>query len=329
MAEAGDESQVRSLKFGVIGLGKMGVMHAAMCAAAPGVDLAALMDMDPKLGGQVQSMGADVPFFSSLDEMLNADLVLDGVIIATPQFTHREIGLACLERGLHVFSEKPLAHQLEEAKAMAEAARSHPEQRTAIGFMKGHYPLWLEAVRRLSEGWIGQPRRFRASVYLSQVLSPKKGWTFTKEKAGGGVLINTGIHLVHYLHLLFGDAKRITAQARPMHSPVEDTLTAILEFQSGVFGSYDTSWSVPGYQTEGSTVLIEADVGVMEITDDWLRIYHLTGKGEAPKGWSRAHRSEFDHADFNLSPDYGGEGYYNQIVDFANSIRKSAAYSNH
>jgi len=121
---------------------------------------------------------------------------------------------------------------------------------------------------------------------------------------------------------LFGDAARATALARPMHSNVEDSLAALIEFRSGVFGSLDMSWSVPGYQTEGTTVLVEGDAGTMEIGDDLLRTWHLTGKGEAPRGWSTTHRAELDRARFNLSPDYGGEGYYNQIEDFARAIRE-------
>ncbi|MBN1866519.1 NAD-dependent epimerase/dehydratase family protein [Candidatus Sumerlaeota bacterium] len=318
----GGSAPSRTVRLAVVGLGKMGVMHSAMCGAAPGVSVGALMDADPKLGSQVQSMGVDAPFFSSLDAMFDKARDLDGVVIATPQFTHREIAVACLERGLHVFCEKPLAHTLDDARAMAEAQKTHPDRVTAIGFMKGHYPLWLEAARRLRDGWIGPPRRFRATVYLSQVLSPKKGWTFTKDLSGGGILINSGIHLVHFLRVLFGDVERVTARSRPMHSQVEDTLAALVEFRSGVFGSYDTSWSVAGYETEGTTVLVEGDEGTLEIADDWLRTYHLTGAGGAPKGWSRTHRAELDHAAFTMSPDYGGEGYYNQIEDFARAIRE-------
>ena len=351
------------LRLAVIGLGKMGVMHTSMCGVVPGVEVAALVDLDPKLGSQVQSMGVKAPFHASLDALFENERCLDAAIVSTPQFTHRAIGVACLERGLHVLSEKPLAHNLEDARLMAEAAAKHPELVTAVGFMKGHYPLWLEAARRLQSGWIGAPRRFRATVYLSQVLSPKKGWTFTKEKSGGGILINSGIHLIHFLRVLFGDAVRVTALARPMHSQVEDTLAALIEYRSGVFGSYDASWSVPGYQTEGTTLLVEGDEGTLEITDDWLRTHHLTGGGGgdggrgagggggsgsgggrgasggggsgsggghgaggggpgAPKGWSKTHRSELDHAAFTLSPDYGGEGYYNQIEDFARAIRE-------
>lgn len=311
------------LRFAIIGLGKMGVMHTAMCHALPGVEVAALMDLSPGLGSQVQSMGVQAPFFSSLDAMFDGAGKLDAAVVATPQFTHRSVGVACLQRGLHVLCEKPLANTLADARAMAEEAAKHPAKVTATGFMKGHDPIWREAARRMREGWIGTPRRFRATVYLSQVFSPKKGWTFTKERAGGGILINSGIHLIHFLRVLFGDVAQVTALARPMHSEVEDTLAALASFTSGVFGSIDMSWSVPGYPTEGTTVLVEGDEGTLEITDDWLRTHHLTGaEGGAPKGWSTNHRSEFDKALVNVSPDYGGEGFYDEMADFAGAIRE-------
>lgn len=305
----------------VIGLGKMGIMHAAMINVNPLMNLAALVDLDPKTGAQVQSIGAQAPFYASPEELFDKCPRLQAVVISTPQFTHRKVGVSCLEKGLHVFLEKPLAHTLSDARALAAAAAARPAQVTAIGFMKGHYPLWQEAVRRLQNGAVGKPLRYRASVYFSQVLSPKKGWTFTRELSGGGVVINSGVHLLHFLNMLFGQASRVTALSTPLHSDVEDTLAALLEYPSGLFGSYDASWSLPGHQTEASCVLVEGSEGVMEITDDWLRVYRLSPGADAPKGWSKTHRGELDHAKFNLSPDYGGEGYYNQLEDFAEAIR--------
>lgn len=313
----------QELKIAVVGLGKMGVMHAAMCHAVEGCQVAALVDRDTSLGGQVRSMGCEAPVFGSVAEAVAAVPGLDAAIIATPQFTHRAIAVECLEAGLHVFCEKPLAHTLDEARALARAARAHSDRVCAVGFMKGHYPLWREAARRMRSGWIGTPRRFSARVYLSQVMGPMKGWTFTRDKAGGGFLINSGIHLVQLLRLLFGDARRAHALARPMHSQVEDSICALIEYDSGVFGCYDASWSVPGHPTESTTVLVEGDAGTMEISDDWLRTHHLNGRGEAPRGWSQTHRAELDEAAFTLSPDYGGEGYYNQIRDFVRAVRGS------
>ncbi len=316
-----DLADIEPVKIAIIGLGKIGLMHASMCHAAPATRVVALIDRDKGLGAQTQSWGIDAPFFTSLDEAVENVPGLEAAVIATPQFTHREIATACLEKGLHVLCEKPLAHTLDDARAMAAAEAGHPDLATAVAFMKGHYPMWREAARRIQNGWIGTPRRFRASVYLSQVTSPKKGWTFTKDLSGGGILINSGIHLVHFLSLCFGPAKSASALMRSMHSDVEDTLCALLQYQTGVFGSYDASWSVPGYPTEGTTVLVEGDEGTLEITDDVLRTHHLTGNGDAPKGWSQEHRAAFDSAAFTASPDYGGEGWYNQALDFARAVR--------
>ncbi|MBN1515331.1 Gfo/Idh/MocA family oxidoreductase [Candidatus Sumerlaeota bacterium] len=296
----------------VIGLGKMGVMHCAMSSALPQTQLCAVVDRDAKLGKQLRSMGADAPYFNSVEAMLNSVKRVDAAILATPQFTHRALGEQCLAAGLHVLTEKPLAHTLADAEAMAAAAAKHADRITAIGFMKGHYPLWIEAARRLKDGWIGEPESFKASVNLSQVFKPMKGWTFTKDQAGGGVLINTGIHLVHLLTMLFGpDAHVISAEGGPVHSAVEDRITAIMQFPNGgPHGTYSANWSVEGFPTEATRVDIEGDAGRMSITDDWLR--HSDG--------TALHRSEFDRAAFNASPDYGGEGWYNQLEDFAQAI---------
>ena len=238
-----------------------------------------------------------------------------------------------MSTGLHVLCEKPLANTLDEARLMVEAAKEFPQLVNAIGFMKGHYPLWLEAARRLQSGLDRRAASLPRHRIPQQVLSPKKGWTFTKDRSGGGILINSGIHLIQFLHILFGDVARVTALARPMHSTVEDTLCALMQFKSGIFGSYDTSWSVPGFQTEGTFVLVEGDDGVMEITDDWLRTYHLTGKSEKMQAGTpalqepaRATSAEglvlnaperIRQSRVQSKPDYGGEGYYNEIADFA------------
>ena len=76
----------------IIGLGKMGVMHAAMCQAAPGMEVAALVDMNAGLGSQIQSMGVKAPFFNSLEKTFAEAGPLDAAIIATPQFAPPQRG---------------------------------------------------------------------------------------------------------------------------------------------------------------------------------------------------------------------------------------------
>ncbi|OPZ22978.1 MAG: Glucose--fructose oxidoreductase precursor [candidate division BRC1 bacterium ADurb.BinA364] len=311
----------RELALAVCGVGKMGVMHAAMISALPAARVAAIVDPDSRAARQLTGMGAAAPVFASIEDAARG-VALDAATIAAPSFAHRPIAEAALELGLHVFCEKPLAHTLADARALADAARARPDRRCAIGFMKGHQGLFLESARMLREGVLGEPRRFRASVYLSQVFGPMKGWTFTKERAGGGVLINTGIHLIHLCSMLFGRAVSAVCRARPMHSGVEDTLAAIVEYEGGVFGSIDMSWSVPGYDVEYSQILVEGSNGVLDLDDFRARLHLLEARGGAPKGWSETHQSQTDRAAFSLTPEYCGEGYCQEIADFCAAIRE-------
>jgi len=307
---------------GIVGLGKMGVMHAAMASQCEGAKVAALIDLDPKLAAHVKSIGVEAPCYQSLEEARKATR-LDALVIAAPSFAHLPLASEALQAGLHVLCEKPLAYSLEDAQAMVRAASAHPGQVNAVAFMKGHMGLFVDTARVLREGVLGEVRRFHASVYLSQVFSPKSGWTFTRERSGGGVLINTGIHLIHLCSLLFGRVTALYCKARPMHSNVEDTLTAILEFENGAFGSVDMSWSVPGYETESTRIVAEGSNGTMELDDLRRRLHLLSPWNDLPKGVSVAHQAQFDQAKFSLTPDYAGEGYYREMEDFVAAIRAS------
>jgi predicted dehydrogenase len=319
-----NETRHEEASLAIVGLGKMGIMHAAMASQCPGARVGALVDPDRKLGAHVRSIGVEAPIYGSLREAAASES-LQGAVIAAPSFAHRSVVEEALEAGLHVLCEKPLAHTMDDARAMAEAARGRPGQRAGVAFMKGHMPLFLSSAELLSQGVLGEIRRFRASVCLSQVFSPKKGWTFTKERSGGGVLINTGIHLVHLCRLLFGRISAVYGKARPMHSAVEDTLTAILEFDNGAFGSLDMSWSVPGYEVEYTHIVVEGSNGVMELDDFNRRLHLLEAWGDLPKGLSVAHQSQEDSARFTLTPDYCGAGYYAEMADFVEAIRLGRA----
>src|SRR5437016_3908467 len=106
-AHPADEPQrPRHPGFAVVGLGKMGIMHAAMLSVIPGAHVCALVDPDTKTAAQVRSMlGGDQRFFTGLEACLDTARP-EGVFLATPQFTHRALVEICLSRGVPVFCEK-------------------------------------------------------------------------------------------------------------------------------------------------------------------------------------------------------------------------------
>jgi predicted dehydrogenase len=313
------------MNFAIIGLGKIGIMHAAMVRNVPGVKLAALVDREPKLGQHVQSlMGTPVPFFSSLDEALK-QVSLQGVFVCTPQFAHRAVAEQCLAAGLDVFVEKPLAHRLEDAEELVSTLRKHPKAVTAVGFMKSHEGLYQEVGRLLAEEALGELRGMEATSYLSQVFRPKKGWIYTRNLSGGGMVINSTCHLLHTLERWFGPVQAVTAECRSVHSTeVEDEATAQLEF-AGVTGRLHTSWSEPGYDVETSTVRIVGDSGTLVVHDAGLQLELRHAAAGYEAGSHFRPRAAFDRAAFNLSPGYGGEGYYREDEDFVHACQERRA----
>lgn len=308
--------------FIIAGLGKMGIMHASMMGVVPGGRVAALVDVDEKLGLQVQSMGVDAPIFTDLGKAIE-EVQPEGVWIATPQFAHRPLFELCLSKNIPVFCEKPLAHTLADARAMADAAAGKPELPIAVGYMVAHNPLFRHAHDMVVSGEIGLPRSFKASMRLSQVFTPMKGWTFTKEQSGGGVLINSGVHMLMALHMLFGQAARVTVKGRGVHNQVEDTVAALVEYSNGLWGMVEINWSVPGHDLQTHDVEIVGTNGTIEVGNEVLRLWLHEKSRRNPAGWSQWLRSRTEPlAEFSLSPDYCGDEFFLEDKDFVECVRR-------
>jgi predicted dehydrogenase len=347
-------------RLAVVGLGKMGIMHTSMVRTCPRSELVALCDRDEKLVAHVNSMaGEGVAGFGDVAAMIDA-VQPDGVVIATPQFTHRAVAEQCLRRGVAVLTEKPLAHTLDDATAMLELARAHPDVPFGVAFMKGHDDFYLLGAAMAAgaewrsfvgdtreagiglptapaEGVLGRVASFRVSVSLGQVFAPTKGWTFTWDKAGGGVLINTGVHTLLLMRLFFGRLVRVSCLASPLHSETEDTLSALVLHERAdgtrIHGTVHVSYSTPDCATEATEIVAEGTDGWLWFEDNALRIHRhkqpiaLKHSGALPlcdrltQGWTTFERADYPaRAAFNMSPEYGGEGYANEIDDFASAI---------
>ncbi|HEY6995839.1 MAG TPA: Gfo/Idh/MocA family oxidoreductase, partial [Xanthobacteraceae bacterium] len=108
------------LRVGVVGVGVMGSNHARVFADLPGVTLVGVADPDGKQRDFV-SRALGCPEFGGVKPLLAAGV--DAVTIAAPTHLHRELAFCCIERGVHVLVEKPIAPSVEEGRAIIAAAR--------------------------------------------------------------------------------------------------------------------------------------------------------------------------------------------------------------
>lgn len=301
----------KKVRVAVIGLGKMGILHTALVNMIPRARLAALYDIDKKLSQYVEDAGLNVPFYSDLDKMLS-EVDLDAVFLCGPTFTNLPLARECAARNLSMFAEKPLAHSFAAAKEMAALAADRRLVH-ATGYLLSHWCLFRTAKKILDEGVLGKISRFRSSIYISEVFSRKKGWFYSREKSGGGAVTHIASHLISLLYNYFGPVGSVFARTKTIHSEVEDCGTALLEYDGGVQGTLDVSWSIPGYRLTYINLTVEAENGSLDLTNDDIRLYlHRPAKGY-PREWTHLYRADMPSvSDFEL----GGEGFYEEDKDF-------------
>ena len=192
-----------------------------------------------------------IPRAASTYAELLADPEVEGVLITTPNDTHRSLILEALEAGKAVYTDKPIAHTLEDANAIAEAVAQagHP---FAVGHSARRLAGHREMRRWIDDGRIGEISLAEANFSNERGLElTPQTWRWYADKSPGGAFIQLGVHHADTLQSLLGPVRNVTAHARKLYTKAEipDAIMAILEFQSGALGYLGTGWASPGMYT--------------------------------------------------------------------------------
>jgi predicted dehydrogenase len=301
----------KRIRTGVIGLGKMGILHSALINMIPEAELVSVHDTNRKLSKYATSSGMDVLFYPHLEQMLERE-DMEAVFICTPPFTHLSIAQTCLAYHLNIFVEKPLAETLSSAKKMV-ALLENRDVLHATGFTLAHIPLYKKAKELLKGGLLGNVYSFNISVYFSQVLSKRKGWFTDKDKSGGGVVIDIASHLIYLVIWYFGLPKRIYGRTSNFYSQVEDSGSILFEYTNGMSGLLDANWSIPGYRMATIDISIEGENGFMEITNDYIKLNLHQDSADYEEGWTTIHKIDIGSTSHF---DLGSEGFYDEDRHF-------------
>ena len=224
----------------VVGLG-IGYLHAKSYSKMEDVDLY-VCDIDKEKVGRVEAELEVKGAFKTIEEALSSPEV-DAVDFALPHDMHRDVAVRAAEVGKHIMIEKPLARNLEEADEIIEAA-----EKAGIKLMVAEWqrfaPSIVKAREFMEEGLLGE-------VFLIQVnqlgLFKVGGWRLSRERMGGGSLIDSGIHAVDALLSLGGDPELVFSQTgrfvlKEMEG--EDTSVTVVRFRNGAIGNLITSWGI-------------------------------------------------------------------------------------
>ncbi|MDQ3461020.1 MAG: inositol 2-dehydrogenase [Deinococcota bacterium] len=234
-----------SLGFGVIGAGRIGLLHARNLAGGiDGARLACVMDASPQAAQRAAFAGAYGT--QDLDALLR-DPEVDAVLIASPTTRHAAQIAAAAAAGKAVFCEKPVALDLKETEAAMTAveAAGLPFQ---IGFNRRFDAGFAEVARAVHAGELGRVEMFRSQS--SDPAPPPEAYVATS----GGIYLDSVIHDLDMARFVAGDILRVTALGRVLVAPYladygdVDTSVLTLEFASGAIGVIQNSRrTVHGY----------------------------------------------------------------------------------
>ncbi len=297
-------------RIGIVGIGKMGILHGALLRQLPQVELVAMADTSSFVLKVFRSLLPSITYFTSYQKMIS-EMDLDAIVIATPSSNHVPIALMALEHNLDLFIEKPLSNDLESAHMLYAKAKQKPII-SMVGYCLRYMPTFEKAREMLRNNVVGKVRRIESEMYISDVLSPQKGWRYDPLKSGGGVVMDFTVHMLDLLYWFFGRPTIVEATTNKIYSKlVEDEATITFSYADQKEALVKTSWSSVEHRKSYSKMRIIGDLGEIIVTDQTLEIIDKDGK---------RHKESYASMYQGYYFDIGGPNYSVQISKFVEAI---------
>jgi predicted dehydrogenase len=303
----------------MVGLGKMGLSHLSILRAHPELDMVAGCDSTAYLT-DVLSKHTGLKCYDDFDKML-AEEKLDAVVVATPSKLHAPMVTKALERGLHVFCEKPFVLDVADGDRLVALA-AQKKLVTQVGYHYRFVGAFQEAARIVRSGALGTIHNVRAEAYGPVVLRAKGGTWRSAKNEGGGALYDYACHAIDLVNFVAGVPDAVSGVVRHgiFSKDVDDEVYCSLHYANGGSGQLCVNWSDESFRKMSTKISVWGTNG--RITADrqecqvFLREPHAALPG-VNKGWTVRYTTDLtEEVWFYLR----GEEYSAQIDYFAKSI---------
>jgi len=232
----------QKLRVGIAGYGVVGRRRREFIDQHPGLHTVAICDQKFDKPG---IMPDGVKFFTNYKQLLEEPL--DILFVSLPNYLAAEVTIGGLEKGLHVFCEKPPGRDVKDIEHVIEVEKKYPRLLLKYGFNHRYHDSVREVIRIIKTGELGKIINIRGVYGKSKILSPLGKWRAERKYAGGGILLDQGIHMVDLMCLFCGnftDVKSYVSNSHWKHD-VEDNAYAIMRDEQGriaILHSSATQW---------------------------------------------------------------------------------------
>lgn len=192
------------LKVGIAGYGVVGKRRRHLIDQNPYLKTTAVCDQNFTEPG---AMPNGVNYYSHYLQLLEEPL--DVLFVSLPTYLAAEVTISGLEKGLHVFCEKPPGRDVTDMKKVIEVEKNHPGLILKYGFNHRYHDSVRDAFRIIKSGELGEIVNLRGVYGKSKIIPFSGGWRAERRYAGGGILLDQGVHLVDLMRLFCGEFKEV------------------------------------------------------------------------------------------------------------------------
>ncbi len=300
------------LKFAIVGFGGLAKLHYGnvekVQKAHNDIKLVALCDVDPdafksQAELNIGSTNLNLDFtglniYNSAEELFEKE-ELDFIITAIPTFEHARIAVMALNKGIHVFSEKPMARTLDQAKEMIDAAKKN-NKTLMIGQCVRYFPEYVYAKELMDEGKYGKVVRANFSRLSAFPQWCWQQW-YSKEEWSGGAALDLHVHDVDFISYAFGRPKSVSSTVTNLEHTHDSIVTNYEYDDKTVVATGD--WSLPTGFTFSAEFMIHFENAALELKDGVLTLY----------------KNDKTKETITVEPK---DGYVEEVVDFITCIKE-------
>lgn len=308
------------IRIAMVGLGKMGLSHLAIVRAHPEVELVAVCDSTAYLT-DVLSKYTGLKCYDDYARMLQQEQ-LDAVLVATPSKLHAGMVQSALEKGLHVFCEKPFVLDVADGERLVALAQQRGLV-TQVGYHYRFVGAFREAARLVRSGVLGRVHHVRAEAYGPVVLREKGGTWRSAKSEGGGALYDYACHAIDAVNYVVGAPSSVGGVVRHgvFSRDVDDEVYCSLHYADGASGQLCVNWSDESFRKMSTKLTIWGTNGKVAVDRQECQIYLRAAHPAQPDlkpGWTVRYTTELtDEVWFYLR----GEEYSAQIDYFVKSVQ--------
>jgi predicted dehydrogenase len=300
------------LKVGIVGMGKMGILHSGIVNVLPGVELAGVCEPVKITNRILKKVFRKIPVVENVSEFSKLDL--DALFITTPTRTHYSVASQILEDGIakNLFIEKPLSVSYDNSKRLCDLISGNGVG--MVGYVRRFMVPFLKAKELLDTGAIGKPVTFSVKMSSSDLYDIKDP---AVSIARGGVLKDLGCYTIDLILWYFGKCNIDSASTKSVTGPgaVDIADFTVLGDDVAPSGKVVVSWCEAGYRMPEVEFLVVGSKGSLIANDDFVRLE----VGEKTSTFYRLNLN--DNADFWL----GSPEYYREDECFIKAIKQKSA----